>query len=188
MNIFVNTSNMQMSNLLSGFIGALLGALSSFAIAVYANKKAREDLKEERLRSHLAKAVSLAGQLIDNYISYNPILINQSNFGLQIEEKSITRINAAIYLHGEAKYLQYLLPEVLRHRWDMMLVLISEFSAMERIDSPKRNRAQVDVDHYIRYVQSSCVDFLDGRKVQNELKRPYLSREDVKPWSALDTD
>ncbi len=184
----MNISNMQMSNLLSGFIGALLGAMSSFAIAVYANKQGRKDLKEERLRSHVAKAVSLAGQLIDNYISYNPLLINQTNFGVQIEEKFFNRINYAIHLHDEAKYLQYLLPEVLRHRWDMMLVLISEFSAMEKSDSVKRNRAQVDLDHYIRYVQSSCVDFLDGRHVQNELKRPYLNREDATPWSTSDAD
>jgi hypothetical protein len=70
----------------------------------------------------------------------------------------------------------------------MMLVLISEFSGMEKIDSLKRNRAQVDVDHYIRYVQSSCVDFLDGRKVQAEHKRPYLNREDAKPWCVPDSN
>lgn len=184
----MNISNMQFSNLLSGFIGAVLGALSSFAIAVYANKQAREDLKEERLRNYLAKAVSLAGQLIDNYISYDPILIYQSNFGLQIEEKSLNRVNYSVNLYEEAKYLQFLLPEVLRHRWDMMLVLISEFSAMEKLDSPKRNRAQVDVDHYIRYVQISCVEFLDGKQVQNEHERPYLNREGATPWSASDAD
>ena len=188
MSIFVNISNMQVSNLLSGFIGALLGALSSFAIAVYANRKAREDLKEERLRGQLAKAVSLSGQLFDNYISYNPFLVYQSNFGLQIKEESLNRINYAIHLYGEAKYLQFLLPQELRLRWDMMLVLISEFSAMEKSDSSKRNRAQVDVEHYIRYVQSSCVDFLDDRQVQNELHRPYLNRDDATPWSVYGAD
>ena len=182
MSTLESTFNMQISNLLSGFIGALLGALSSLAIAIYTNKKAVKAMEAERLLSHVATAVSLAGQLFDNYLSFSPHLINQSSFGIRIEENSLARTKHSFYLYGEAKYLEHLLPQNLRHRWDMMLVLISEFSTMQRLDGPVRNRAQVDVEHYIRYVRDSCVDFLDGKEVRKELKHPYISREDSEAW------
>ena len=64
----------------------------------------------------------------------------------------------------------------------MMLVLISEFSTMARLDPPNRNRAQIDVENFIQYVRDSCVDFLDGKEVRVELKHPYLNREDSVAW------
>jgi hypothetical protein len=188
MSTLESTFNMQVSNLLSGFVGALIGALASFFIAIYTNNKAMKVMDAERLRSHVATAVSLAGQLFDNYLSFNPSLLNQSSFGVRIEENSLGRMKYSIQLHGEAKYLQYLLPQILRHRWDMMLVLVSEFSTMQRLDGPDRNRAQVDVEHYIRYVRDSCVDFLDGKEVRSELERPYLNREDAVAWMPLDNN
>ena len=177
-----STFKLQFSNLLSGFIGALLGALSSFMIAIYTNKKAVNSLEAERLRSHVSTAIILAGQLFDNYLAYNPRLINQPSFGVRVEENSLGRMKYSIQLHAEAKYLEHLLPQILRRRWDVMLVLIAEFSAMEKIDGPNRNRAQVDVDHYIQYVRDSCVDFLDGKEVRIEVKGPYLRREDPGAW------
>jgi hypothetical protein len=182
MNTSESIFSMQFSNLLSGFVGALLGALSSFAIAIYTNKKAIATLEVERLRSHVASAVILAGQLFDAYLSFNPHRINQSIFGVPIEEKSLNRMKYSIQLHGEAKYLEHLLPQILRHRWDVMLVLIAELSAMEKQDDVTRNRAQVDVDHYIQYVRDSCVDYLDGREVRIEVKGPYLRRKDAAAW------
>jgi len=182
MNISGSIFNMQISNLLSGFVGALLGALSSLSIAIYANKRAVIAMETERLRGYVATAVTLAGQLFDNYISYNPRMIYQSSLGIPVEENTLGRIKHSIQLHGEAKYLEHLLPEILRHRWDMMLVLISEFSVVEKLDMPNRNRAQVDVENFIKYVRDSCVDFLDGKEVHGEEKRPYLGREDSVAW------
>jgi hypothetical protein len=188
MNTFVNISSMQVSNLLSGFIGALLGALSSFLIAIYANKRASVAMETERLQSHVATAVILAGQLFENYLSFNPHLLNQSIFGLRVEENSLHRIKHSIQLHEEAKYQRFLLPELLRYRWDMMLVLISEFGTMERSEASKVGRAQMDVEHYIQYVRDSCVDFLDGKEMRRELKRPYLNRDDAVAWIQSDQD
>ena len=105
MNTLESTFNMQISNLLSGFVGALFGALVSFAIAIYANNRATKAMDAERLRGHVATAVSLAGQLFDNYLSFNPSLLNQSSFGVRVEENSLGRIKYSIQLHGEAKYL-----------------------------------------------------------------------------------
>jgi hypothetical protein len=173
---------MQTSNLLSGFLGALLGALSSLIIAIYTNKRAVKTMETERLRGYVATAVTLSGQLFDNYLSFNPRIINQSNFGMRVEENTLGRMKYSIHLHGEAKYLEHLLPEILRHRWDCMLVLISEFSVTERLDMPNRNRAQVDVENFIKYVRDSCVDFLDGKEVHGDEIRPYLSREDSAAW------
>ena len=174
---------MQISDLLSGFIGAILGATSSFIIAIISNKNSIKAMELERLRGYTAKAVSLAGELFDNFLFYNPKLINQNSFGMRVEENSLSRIKYSVQLHAEAKYLQYLLPQNLRKRWDMMLVLISEFSATTDLDAPNRNRAQVDVDQYIKYVIDSCVDFLDGKEIRNELVRPYLKRDDPNAWA-----
>lgn len=171
-----------MSNLLSGILGALLGALASVCIAIYTNRVGIKTLELERLRGFVATAVMLSGHLFDNYFSYNPQLINQNNFGLRVEANYLSRINETIKLHGEAKYLEHLLPRELRFRWDMMLVLISEYSATENLDSPNRNRARVDVENYISYVRNSCVDYLDGKEIGIDLDRPYLKRNDAAPW------
>ena len=184
MNTFVSTFDMQISNLLSGFVGALLGALSSLAIAIYTNKKAIKTMEKEKLRGYVASAVTLAGQLFDNYLSFNPWIINQSSFGMRVEDRTLERIKHSIHLHGAAKYLEHLLPGILRHRWDMMLVLISEYGATEGMDAPNRNRAQVDVGNYIQYVRDSCVDYLDGLEVRCELERPFLKRDDSVSWKA----
>jgi hypothetical protein len=101
---------------------------------------------------------------------------------MRIEENSFIRIKYSVQLHGEAKYLQYLLPQELRNRWDMMLVSISEFGNTADLDSPNRNRAQVDVENYIKYVRNSCVDYLDNKEIRSELKRPFLKRNDANAW------
>jgi len=174
------------SNLLSGFIGALLGAAGSLGVAIYSNKKEAKSLEVERLRGYVASAIFLAGQLLDNFLSFKPSIINRSSFGMRVEEGSLVRVNQAIRLHGEAKYLEHLLPEHLRNRWDLLLVLITEFSATESLDLPNRNRAQVDVENFIQYVRDSCVDFLDGNEVRKEIKRPYLKRDDPIAWNQMD--
>ena len=171
------------SNLLSGFIGALLGALGSLGVAVYTNKKATKSLEAERLRGFVASAVVLAGQLLDNFLAYNPTMVNRSSFGMKIEEGTLMRVNQAIRLHGEAKYLEHLLPGQLRMRWDMMLVLIDEFSSTDTLNSPNRNRAQVEVGNFIQYVRDSCVDFLDGKEIRRNIDRPYLKRDDPNAWT-----
>ena len=93
------------------------------------------------------------------------------------------RVNQAIRLHGEAKYLEHLLPGQLRMRWDMMLVLIDEFSSTDTLNSPNRNRAQVEVGNFIQYVRDSCVDFLDGKEIRRNIDRPYLKRDDPNAWT-----
>lgn len=172
-----------MSNLLSGILGALLGALASVCIAIYTNRVGVKNLELERLRGFVSTAVMLSGHLFDNYLAYNPHLLNQNSFGLRVQENYLRRIIETIKLHEEAKYLEHLLPPALRFRWDMMLVLISEYSATENVDSPNRNRARVDVENYIIYVRNSCVNYLDGKEIGLDLDRPYLKRNDASPWT-----
>jgi hypothetical protein len=172
-----------MSNLLSGILGALLGAMASVCIAIYTNRVGVKNLELERLRGFVSTAVMLSGHLFDNYVAYNPHLINQNSFGLRVEENYLRRIKETIKLHDEAKYLQHLLPPALRYRWDMMLILISEYSATDNLDSPNRNRARVDVENYISYVRRSCVKYLEGNEIGSDLDRPYLKRNDAFPWT-----
>ena len=186
MSTFESISSFDMSELLSGFVGALLGSFSSYLIAIYSSKKATKAMETERLRGYVATAVSLAGSLFDTFLSYRPNLLHQSRFGLKLDAESLERIEDSVELYGKGKHLTYLLPQVLRNRWDMMLVLIHEFHVAEGLDGPERNRAQVDVEHFIQYVRESCVDFLDGRKVRSELSRPYLRREDSEAWLPLE--
>ena len=63
-----------------------------------------------------------------------------------------------------------------------MLILISEFSNLISVDDVTRNRAGEDVSTYIRYVQNSLQDYLDGKPVRPEFERPYLRREDPESW------
>ena len=129
----------KLTNLLSGFFGALLGASGSFLVAIYVNKKAVRSLAKERFRNHAANGVVLAGRLFDSFLYFRPGLLNQSSFGIEIQEESLARMREASRLYDEGKYFEHLLPQELRKRWDSMLLLIGDYSRIESLDSPNKN-------------------------------------------------
>lgn len=177
-----------MTNLLSGFFGALLGALGSFLVAIYVNKKAVCSLTKERFRNQAANGVVLAGRLLDYFHSYRPDLLNQSSVGMRIQEESLARMQEASRLYDEGKYFEHLLPQELRKRWDSMLLLISDYSRTESLASWNKNRAMVDVQTYIKYVRDSLVNYLDDKYIGEGAPHPYLKRDDSESWVAPSLD
>lgn len=138
--------------------------------------------KLEKSKERVGAALLQSSKILDTFTSYKPNLIYRSSFGARIESESMIRIGKAIEIYDEAKYLEYLLPQIVRKRWDMMLVLIAEFQNLEQIDDIRKNRALCDVQNYIQYVRESLLDYLDEKQVRTELKRPYLQRESLEDW------
>ena len=171
------------SNLFSGFIGAVLGAVGSLVAAIYTHKRQQASSKLERERNNISEALILAGKLHDNYFNYRPNSLNSFGFRSRPEDQQFrSKIQNSVDIYDSSKYFMALLPSTFRKRWDMMLILISEFSNLISVDDVTRNRAGEDVSTYIRYVQNSLQDYLDGKPVRPEFERPYLRREDPESW------
>ena len=171
------------SNLFSGFVGAILGAVGSLLAAIYTHNKQQASFKLERERNNISEALILAGKLFDNYHNYRPNSLNSFGFRSRPDDQQYrSRIQNSVDIYDSSKYFMALLPSVFRKRWDMMLILIIEFSNLIGVDDVTKNRAGVDVSTYIRYVQNSLQDYLDGKPIRPEYERPYLRREDPETW------
>jgi hypothetical protein len=173
---------MPKSDVILSLVSVFIGSAITFAATYFGILKSEKFAKKEKSRERAAAALLQSSKLLDTFTSYKPTLLYQSSFGPKIEPESKNRIGRAIEIYDEAKYLQYLLPPLLRNRWDMMLVLISEFQNLDRIDDIRKNRALCDVQNYIQYVRESLLDYLDDKHVRTDLKRPYLQRESVENW------
>lgn len=173
---------MPKSDVMISLVSVFIGSLITFAVTYFGIFKSEKFVKLEKSRERVAAALLQSSMLLDTFTRYKPNLLYQSSFGLKIEPELKIGISRAIEIYDEAKYLQYLLPTPLRNRWDMMLVLISEFQNMDPIDDIRKNRALCDVQNYIQYVRESLLDYLDEKQVRTELKRPYLQRESVENW------
>ena len=173
---------MPKSDVIISLVSVFIGSAITFAVTYFGIFKSEKFAKLEKSRERVGTALLQSSKLLDTFTSYKPKLLYQSSFGLKIEPESKIRISRAIEIYDEAKYLQYLLPPLLRKRWDMMLVLISEFQNLDQIDDIRKNRALCDVQNYIQYVRESLLDYLDEKQVRTELKRPYLQRESVENW------
>ena len=182
------TENTMNSNIVSAIIGGLCGSLISGVIGYIFIWKNESFLKKEKTRELVASALPIACKVIDTFRFYQPKKIDQSSFGLKLDNGYITRITAAINIYYEAKYIGHLLPHILRKRWDYMLILVSEYENLEQMDDIQKNRALCDVQNYLQYVRDSLIDFLDGRKVRPEYIRSYLQREAADNWIELSTD
>jgi hypothetical protein len=174
---------MPKSDVIISLVSVFIGSAITFAVTYFGIFKSEKFAKLERSRERVATALLQSSKLLDTFTSYKPKLLYQSSFGPKMEPESKIRISRAIEIYDEAKYLQYLLPPLLRKRWDMMLVLISEFQNLDQIDDIRKNRALRDVQNYIQYVRESLLDYLDEKLVRAELKRPYLQSESVENWT-----
>ena len=171
------------SDVILSLVSVFIGSAIAFAVTYFGILKSEKFAKLEKSQERAAAALLQSSKLLETFISYKPIQLFQSSFGLKIEPESKNRISRAIEIYDEAKYLQYLLPSLLRKRWGMMLVLISEFQNLDQIDDIRKNRALCDVQIYIQYVRDSLLDFLDETSIRTELERPYLQRESVENWT-----
>lgn len=174
---------MPKSDVILPLVSVFIGSAITFAVTYFGILKSEKFAKLEKSRERVAAALLQSSKLLDTFTSYRQKLLYQSSFGLKLEPESKNRISSAVEIYDEAKYLQYLLPPLLRKRWDMMLVLISEFQNLDQIDDIRKNRALCDVQIYIQYVRDSLLDFLDETSIRTELERPYLQRESVENWT-----
>lgn len=167
---------------MSAILGGFFGSIFSGVIGYLFIRRNESFQKKEKIREIVAAALQVASRVFDTFHSYQPKRIYQSKLGLKLDEDFRFRINQAIKIYDEAKYLEYLLPISLRKRWDLMLILVSEYENLGRIDDIRKNRALCDVQNYIQYVRESLLDYLDEKHVRTELTRPYLQRESVENW------
>jgi hypothetical protein len=170
------------SNFLYGLVGVILGAAISGLVSWKIAIRNEKFLRQDKLRERIANGLVLSVALLDSFHNFRPLLIVQTQIGLQINEDHKKKILKAIETYDAAKSLQYLLPKELRIRWDEMLTLISEYQNLSSENSIVKNRATCDVQNYILYVRNSLIDVLDSKSLRNDQTRPYLNREDVKNW------
>ena len=115
------------SDVIISIVSLLIGSTITFALTYFGIYKNEKFTKLEKSRELVGTALLQISKLLDTFTSYKPKVLHQSSFGLKMEPDSKIRISNAIEIYDEAKHLQYSLPPLLRKRWDMMLVLISEF-------------------------------------------------------------
>ncbi len=173
---------MPKSDVIISLVSVFTGSAITFAVTYFGIYRSERFAKLEKSRERVGTALLQSSKLLDTFTSYKPHLLYQFSFGLKIEPESKIRISRAIEIYDEAKYLQYLLPPRLRRRWDMMLVLISEFQNLSQVDDIRKNRALCDVQNYIQYVRDSLLDYLDEKQIRTEFQRPYLQRENLEVW------
>lgn len=173
---------MHNSDVIISLVSVFIGSAITFAATFFSISKSEKFAKLEKSREQVGAALIQSSKLSGTFTSYRPALLFQPSFGLKIDPESKIRISRAIEIFDEAKTLQYLLPPVLRKRWELMLILISEFQNLDKIDDIRKNRALCDVQNYIQYVRDSLLDYLDEKQVREELKRPLLQRDSVENW------
>lgn len=84
---------------------------------------------------------------------------------------------------------------VVTARWDRLLTLAREFSALPDdepgtdrrgnavpVPNPRLGRAQQDLDQYLRYVHATLRAWLDEQPPPPDLQGPVLLRDDVEVW------
>jgi hypothetical protein len=166
----------------SGIVGGIVGAVLTGIFSIILVYRSERFEKKELSRKRIAEALPLTIRLFDSFTGYKPNRLFQIEIGMKLSEQSTARLISAIELYDECKSMQYLLPPVIRRRWDSMLILISEYSNNENMDEITRNRAHCDVQNYIFYIRKSLMDLLDEKELRPELERPFLQREDVRNW------
>lgn len=104
------------SNLLSAIIGGFCGSIISGGIGYLFIRRNESFLKKEKIMEIVASALPVSSRVLDAFHSYQPKRIYQSKVGLKLDEDFRLSINKAIEIYDEAKYLEYLLPPILRKR------------------------------------------------------------------------
>ena len=160
------------ANLLSGFIGALLGALSSFCVALYSNKKQVERIDKERRINLLTEGYLLSGTLLSTYRNYNPGILNSASFGIRVDDQFQIKIKEAIEVYDKALNFTHLLPMDLRSRWIEALGLIQKLSTFEHQTPESLRIAQLETHNYLAHLKNSILDLLENRVLREEAPTP----------------
>ena len=160
------------SNLISGFIGAILGAFSSFGVAWYANRKQVEALTFQRRLNSLTEGLQLSGKLLENFRSYKPNLITSSKLGLKIDKDFEFSIREAIQDLQKFKRFTFLLPIELRNRWLESHDLVVKLSHSAFTDIEERKIAELETYNYLAHLHNSILEVLEGRDLPPEVPIP----------------
>ena len=162
------------SNLLSGFVGAVLGAIASFCVAVYANKKQVAAIAKERRLNLLTDGFILTGKFLESFKYYKPNLLSGSRFGMKLTEDYEFKIRESISIYQELKSLTHLMPFELRNRWIEAQDLVHKFNCQEFKDSESLQIAELETRNYLVHLHNSILDLLEDRDLRDEIQVPIF--------------
>lgn len=176
---------MNTDNLLSGLIGAGIGALASFASVFYVEKSNKKQIREERHRNSVATGIIKISLLKENFLNFNPAKKFRGIGAFAQNNDDFLRANQTIDLFNECKFQGLLLPEELRKRWNNLLGIVSGVANRHQWDKFVASRSVDDVNAYFDYVILSLTNYLDSKEPIPDLKPPYLQREDMEVWTCV---
>jgi hypothetical protein len=172
---------MNTSNLLSGLLGALIGAGATFlSVWFQLNKQAKLATRERHI-VHVDSAITAVCSIMHRI----PALPDMNNFAFGYKNATEAEARRAS-LRAECAALKsftYLLPPKVGVHWDEWLLCLSDFSTPRTWSDVQLNRAQTDVDAFTRFILSVLDAFKTNSQIPAALERPYLLRESVETWS-----
>lgn len=174
---------MNSDNLLSGVIGAGLGALASFASVFYVEKSNKKQIREERYRNAVATGVVQIGLLKDCFLNYDPAKRYRGLGSFAQNEDDFIKANQTIQIFNDCKIQCPLLPQEFRERWNNLLGIVSSLSNRRHWDEFIAARSIDDVNAYFDYVVVSLANYVDSKEPVPDLMPPYLQREDMEVWT-----
>lgn len=177
--------NMNMSNLLSGLLGALIGAGATFLSVWLQLSKQSKLATRERHIGHVDSAITAVHSIIHRI----PALPNMNRHAIGYNNATEVEANRAS-LRAEFSALRgftYLLPSSVREHWDEWLLCLSDFSTPRAWSEVQLNRAQTDVDAFTRFLISVLDSFKNNVEIPEALVRPYLLRESIETWSPAES-
>lgn len=176
---------MNTDNLLSGLIGAGLGALASFVGVFYVEKSNKRQIREERYRNAAATGLVQVGLLKENFLNYDPAKMYRGLGHFAQNDDDFRRANQTIQIFNDCKIQSPLLPQEFRERWNNLLGIVSSLANRRHWDQVIAARAIDDVNAYLDYVVASLANYMDSKEPIPDLKPPYLQREDMEVWTWL---
>lgn len=174
---------MNTDNLLSGLIGAGLGALASFVSVFYVEKSNKRQIREERYRNAVATSLVQVGLLKECFLNYDPAKRNRGLGPFAQNDDDFIRANQTIQIFNDCKIQSPLLPQEFRVRWNNLLGIVSSLANRRHWDPLIAARSIDDVNAYFDYVIVSLANYVDSKDLVANLAPPYLQREDMEVWT-----
>ncbi len=174
---------MNPDNLLSGLIGAGIGALASFMSVFYVEKSNKRQIREERYRNAVATGLVQINLLKECFLNYDPAKRYRGLGTFSQNDDDFIRANQTIQNFIVCKIQSPLLPQELRERWNGLMGLVSNVANRRYWDEFIAARSIDDVNAYFDYVVASLANYLDSKVLPPNLTPPYLQREDMQVWT-----
>ena len=174
---------MSLDSLLSGLIGAGLGAFASFVSVYYVDRSNKRQIREERYRNAVATGIIQIGLLYENFTNFDPAKKFRGIGSFSQNDDDFIRANKTIQAFHDCKVQGLLLPVELRKRWNCLLGLVSSLTNRSQWDEFISARSIDDVNAYFEYVIASLTNYLDSKGPLPYLNPPYLQREEMEVWT-----